>query len=276
MEQQRLDRLVCDHLLRAGHYQTAESLAKLAGIESFTNLAIFKTSKGIEDALTKRDCGPALEWCDANRARLTKLKSTLEFKLHLQNYIRHLKSGDRAAAIAYARDHFGQHTDRHLRDIQIAMGLLVYRQPTTPEQAEMLAEDRWDGLVQQFRRNIFALHSLAGQSVLDVTLQAGLSVLKNYGCLQDDERNADCPVCADHMNALAQNLPYANHTNSRLVCSISGEIMNEDNPPMALPNGNVYGRNALEAMAAEHDGTIMCPRMHRPYPFAKARKVYIM
>lgn len=41
---------------------------------------------------------------------------------------------------------------------------------------------RWDSLVQQFRRNIFALHSLSGQSILDVTLQAGLSVLKNYGC----------------------------------------------------------------------------------------------
>lgn len=38
--------------------------------------------------------------------------------------------------------------------------------------------------MQQFRRNIFALHSLSGQSVLDVTLQAGLSILKNHGCQQ--------------------------------------------------------------------------------------------
>jgi hypothetical protein len=30
--------------------------------------------------------------------------------------------------------------------------------------------------------------------------------------------------------------------------------MNEDNPPMALPNGQVYGKEALLALAAENAG----------------------
>jgi hypothetical protein len=30
--------------------------------------------------------------------------------------------------------------------------------------------------------------------------------------------------------------------------------MNEDNPPMALPNGHVYGKEALLAIAAQHAG----------------------
>ena len=35
----------------------------------------------------------------------------------------------------------------------------------------------------------------------------------------------------------------AHCANSRLVCKISGEVMNENNPPMMLPNGYVYGYN---------------------------------
>jgi macrophage erythroblast attacher len=45
---------------------------------------------------------------------------------------------------------------------------------------------------------------------------------------------------------------------------------------MALPNGNVYGRKALEAMAAENRGMVTCPRDHRTYPFSKVMKVFVM
>ena len=38
-------------------------------------------------------------------------------------------------------------------------------------------------------------------------------------------------------------LPYAHCAQSRLVCPMSGHIMNENNPPMVLPNGYVYGEN---------------------------------
>ena len=35
--------------------------------------------------------------------------------------------------------------------------------------------------------------------------------------------------------------------------------MNEENPPMALPNGYVYSARALEQLMAENNGTIVCP-----------------
>lgn len=62
---------------KVGQYYTAEELAKLAGIEGFTNLSIFKTSKEIEDALEQKDCGPALLWCAANQSRLSKVRESL-------------------------------------------------------------------------------------------------------------------------------------------------------------------------------------------------------
>lgn len=129
-KQQRLDRIICDHLLRVGHYDTAEQLAKFTGIEDFTNLSIFGTSRTVEAALENHDCGLALQWCDENNARLAKLKSTLEFKLRLQEYVELVRLGKRGEAIAYASKHFKKQADRHLKDIQVAMSLLLFtKQP---------------------------------------------------------------------------------------------------------------------------------------------------
>ena len=56
-----------------------------------------------------------------------------------------------------------------------------------------------------------------------------------------DSRNPSCPVCQDSFNELAQPLPFAHCSQSRLVCAISGHPLNEHNLPMMLPNGYVYG-----------------------------------
>ena len=65
-------------------------------------------------------------------------------------------------------------------------------------------------------------------------------------CYKPDEevtKNPDCPVCSKHLNELARPLPFAHCANSRLICNISGLPLNENNPPMMLPNGHVYGMN---------------------------------
>lgn len=69
--------------------------------------------------------------------------------------------------------------------------------------------------------------------------------LKHRQCYKEDgsSKSPDCPVCSRSLNKLAQPLPMAHCANSRLVCKISGDVMNENNPPMMLPNGYVYGYN---------------------------------
>lgn len=52
-------------------------------------------------------------------------------------------------------------------------------------------------------------------------------------------------MCSRSLNKLAQPLPMAHCANSRLVCKISGDVMNENNPPMMLPNGYVYGLSLI-------------------------------
>ena len=62
-------------------------------------------------------------------------------------------------------------------------------------------------------------------------------------CYQEGHKSSECPVCSHPLNILGRPLPYAHCAQSRLVCPMSGHIMNENNPPMVLPNGYVYGEN---------------------------------
>ena len=49
-----------------------------------------------------------------------------------------------------------------------------------------------------------------------------------------------------NFQSLAGGLPYAKHQHSRLICAITKELMNENNPPMVLPSGTVYSEKAIQ------------------------------
>ena len=78
------------------------------------------------------------------------------------------------------------------------------------------------------------------------------------------------------LRALARDLPWAKHGTSKLVCAMSRDLIDDNNPPLMLPNGRVYGRAALERMAAEHGGDVVCLETGETYAFAACVQVYIM
>jgi hypothetical protein len=72
-------------------------------------------------------------------------------------------------------------------------------------------------------------------------------------------KNRDCPVCDPWLRKLAEEVPFSHHVNSTIVCRLSGKIMDEDNAPMAFPNGYVYSREVRLGLVlfclAHHLGT---------------------
>ncbi|KAL2779927.1 E3 ubiquitin-protein transferase MAEA isoform 1 [Daubentonia madagascariensis] len=195
-KRKRMDRMMVEHLLRCGYYNTAVKLARQSGIEDLVNIEMFLTAKEVEESLERRETATCLAWCHDNKSRLRKMKSCLEFSLRIQEFIE---------------------------------------------------------LIRQNKR-------------LDAVRQ----------CYKEDgsSKSPDCPVCSRSLNKLAQPLPMAHCANSRLVCKISGDVMNENNPPMMLPNGYVYGYNSL--LSIRQDDKVVCPRTKEVFHFSQAEKVYIM
>ncbi|KAF6764311.1 macrophage erythroblast attacher isoform 1 [Ephemerocybe angulata] len=256
----RLDRWIVDWCLRTAKERTAKQIAKEKHIETLVDIELFTDIRRIESALARHSCTEALSWCSENKAALRKVKSTLEFDLRLQEYIELSRARKSAEAITYLNKYLSQWHETHFPQISQASALLAFP-PTTS--------------CGPYRRLYEPIPPL-----LHLALYAGLVALKLPACYNPATKNVDCPVCESSgdtplgLGKLAEEVPFSHHSNSTIVCRITGKIMNEDNPPMAFPNGNVYSREALEEMATKN-GSVTCPRTGQTVNFAELKKVFI-
>ncbi|EKX42624.1 hypothetical protein GUITHDRAFT_111306 [Guillardia theta CCMP2712] len=258
-ENKRLDRFLADHLARFGMLETASMIIKEENLERFVDLDMYKEAAPILAALLEGDCSPG-ELTDDDCERLlspiishdlSHKMSNLEFQLRLQAFVELVRKEAVQEAVQYARKHLGPSCKENFVTIKKYMAILAFQRDT----------------------DVMSCWDLS--SLLMITLQAGLTCLKTTRCVEDPEPNSGCPVCHPVLAQIAQDLPIAHHMHSTLVCSISGAIMNEHNPPMALPNGNVYSTQALMDMAASNMGQVTCPKSGDTYDFSDLRKVYI-
>ncbi|CCF60207.1 hypothetical protein KAFR_0J01400 [Kazachstania africana CBS 2517] len=119
---------------------------------------------------------------------------------------------------------------------------------------ELLDDHRWTILKDTFLDEYYSLYGISKNDPLLIYISLGIPTLKTKACLQSDnsipsEYNIlqkhnknylknSCPVCNDSFAPIAENLPFAHHTESKLF----------ENPVM-LPNGNVYDSNKLKEMS---------------------------
>ncbi|KAI0567204.1 hypothetical protein FGB62_4g447 [Gracilaria domingensis] len=278
-EKMRLNRALVDYMLREGMYDTAETLAKSHGIEQIVDMNIFRESRVVIEALRRRDCSEGLRWCNENKRRLQKVQSKLEFRLRLQEFVEYARAGRKTDAITYMKKYLSSANcdNERLLDIQRFMTLLCF-DPSTSCQPykDMFSERKWHELEVMFKHDNYRLHGLTRESTIEIMLKAGLASLKTRKCGTEAERKPNCPTCVEPFLSLAQSLPRGRHENSVLVCSISGEIMDENNLPMALPNGNVYSTNAVRKIAEENSGEVIDPRNGDKARLKDLRKIFIM
>jgi len=274
---QRLDRAIAEHLAREGLLGTAQEMVAQSSLERLVDLQPFLASHPIIEALSVGDCALALKWCHTNRPKLKKLKSSLEFNLRLQEFVELVRGEKLEEAIAYARKHLAPLArGPSLLSVKRHMALLVLRKDTEMQPYKhLLDQERWLDLVRQFRKEVCLLNSLPAQSLLSLSLCAGLTCLKSTKCQEEPNASSACPVCHPLLGQLATALPFAHHMHSSLVCHISGLLMDENNPPMVLPNGQVYSTQAMLDLAAANMGRVVCPRTKEEFGLEELRKAFI-
>ncbi|CDO77084.1 hypothetical protein BN946_scf184473.g28 [Trametes cinnabarina] len=295
----RLDRWLVDWSLRNGKEKTARMIAAEKGIEvrshhacvhcmasrplardiikKIVDIDLFSDIRRIEDALNRKSCTEALAWCSENKAALRKLKNTLEFDLRLQEYIELARAGKTVEAMAYSKKHLLPWQETHFYQIVQAAALLCYRPSTSCGPYKRLYDpSRWTMLIQSFRLAIYHLSTLPTEPLLHLAMYAGLASLKLPACYNHETRNVDCPVCNSDLGVLAKEVPFSHHVNSTIVCRSTGKIMDADNMPMAMPNGQVYSKEVFDHMAAKNGGWVFDPRNPADRcRYTELRKVFI-
>jgi macrophage erythroblast attacher len=243
----------------------------------FSDSELFQQLNEIERHLNENSTSECLLWCFENRAHLKKNASPLEFYLRRQTYIEHTRKRDLNTAITYAKRFFPAWIDLYRKEIEQAMALLAISPGTEVEPYRSLYDpSRWDDLIALFKKEYLDLHALPLKPQLVANIQAGLASLKTPLCGRPNDCNINCPVCVPPYSDLAVGLPFSHHENSSIVCRISSQVMNENNPPMVLPNGRVYSLNALQDLASKHQGQVSCPQTGQKFDISEAKKIFIL
>lgn len=113
---------------------------------------------------------------------------------------------------------------------------------------------------------------MSTDSPLNVIIKAGLMALKTPLCLRNDSKLDTCPLCYRKFEELARELPMATKTYTSLICRILGFAMNENNPPLALPNGQAY--SALGIKRIKKNDKIECPVTQKQFSDKQLIKIY--
>lgn len=271
----RVQRILVDYMLRNSYYDTALKLAEMKNIQELVDVDIFFEARKVIEALRNRDCTEALTWCSENKSKLKKSKSKFEFKLRLQEFIELVRAERMMDAIMYARKHLAAWGSTNMKELQQAMATLAFKSNTDCAGYKILFDmQQWDNLTQEFKQEFYKLYGMTHEPLLNIHLQAGLSALKTPFCYEEGCTKED-PLSQDIVRKLAEPLPFAKHIHSKLVCYITKEPMNDDNPPLVLPNGYVYSTKAMEQMAMRNQGRIICPRTGAVCNFQDLSKAYI-
>ncbi|KAI3641934.1 hypothetical protein MIR68_000044 [Amoeboaphelidium protococcarum] len=297
----RLIRILVDYLLRKGYFDAADALTNHYQVQEYVDVELFASTRKIEESLRNRSCTEALQWCVENKSHLKKGNSDFEFNLRKQEYIELVKAKDYLGAIQYARKYLNQYSSGQMgKEVQKLMTLLVLSEKKhLPSQyKKQFSQDNWVQLVQQFKQENYNLNQLTSHTLLEIVLQGGLIALKNPSCMNSlqhsnqssnstsqtrlvSDLNPNCPVCNFPFNILAEKVPLSHHTTSCIVCRVWNVIMDEDNPPMVLENGNVYCKGAIEEMKDKsrreggHDGKIKDPQTGEWLSASKIKKIFL-
>uniref|UniRef100_A0A7C8YPA2 Macrophage erythroblast attacher n=1 Tax=Opuntia streptacantha TaxID=393608 RepID=A0A7C8YPA2_OPUST len=271
----RLKRILVDYMLRMSYYDSAVKLAETSNIQDLVDIDVFHEARRVIEALQNKDVAPALAWCADNKSRLKKSKSKFEFQLRLQEFIELVRADNNMRAISYARKYLAPWGATHMKELQRVLATLAFRSSTECATYKVLFEPKqWDYLVDQFKQEFCRLYGMTLEPLLNIYLQAGLSALKTPFCYEDDCPKDD-PLSQENFRKLASPLPFSKQHHSKLVCYITKELMDTENPPMVLPNGYVYSSKALEEMARKNNGKITCPRTGLVCNYSDLAKAYI-
>jgi hypothetical protein len=225
LENDLVNLAIQSHFIRTGQFDTADTFAKEANINS--DKSVFVEMHSILDAMdTSLD--PCLNWCLKNQD--VKGVKDLQFQLHKANFISFLQSNQLKVALEYAKSHFNSYSDSNLKEIQQLMTSILFKN-----------KNKYNYDISQIKSDIKYLFSnlfcqnlgLSPESPLYVALNVGVTAIPR---LQKSQKVLKKGVEWSQQGELPVEVELADNQrwHSVFVCPVSKEQATEENPAMLM------------------------------------------
>ena len=273
----RLYMFLLDYFTRTKNFELSTSLASEFSLQAQSDLYFFEKAEKIQQDLQNQDLTSAFEWVNEHKSKLKKLKSDLEFQLKLQKFFTLIQAHNNCAAILYSKSNFYNYPEKQA-EIQKAMMLLL----TGPdpdeslgynEYKELLSPTRWSYLSDLFSHEMRRVYGFTTESLIEIYLRAGFISLKSPLC-EGPSKVKSCPTCNQELQKLSKSVPYACHSQTSIICRILGTPIDDQNPPVVLPNGQIFSEQGIQKIS--ESGKITCPITGSVYSKSQVSKVFIV
>lgn len=247
---------IVEFLGRRGFYGTAEALVGELGLEDLVDVGLYREVKDMKDSVLRGDIERGIA-CLESATKATGMskggfREAARERLWSRKFIELCKEKRKAEAIQWCRGEEGLSIERRL------LPLLVL--PFSSELAEELASSHTysslSGLLMEY---ISYVHTGSAASLLSKRLRYGLIGFKSSECRRKGSakraEGSPCPSCRESLFPLTKILPKSVHSNTRLICQATGQVISDANPPYALPNGYVYSKRYFDRFTG---GTVVC------------------
>lgn len=285
------DRLIVDYLVRTGNYDLAVEFSTESNLLDFDDVDLFAGKvKPVVECLMKGDIKEAQRWMVSNASKLKKMDSSVvrrfELELHVQEFVALLLASRSGEAIKFAQETFLAYTqmgEQFEKRVTHAMSLVVFLGvKDSPLALEFTGPLRWKYLIQEFHKVFFAVYGLTEEPLLSVAVLCGLHALNTPACVRHGDGSStskppeDCPACAAVLMDLVPKVPLPSRLTSSLVCPITRLPIDETNYPVALPNGSVYSKAAINQATDVGTSKFTDPRTGEQLELSSVRRVFIM
>lgn len=270
----RVNWTILEFISRNGFTQTAREAASTLHIEDFWDGEVHEEVVGVIMGLKRESTAEAFAWIEAHRAKLRKLNSSLEAEMQIQHAIFLLKQKKPKEAVRYLKENMIPGDLERCPDIRRVLVLAAMLDCPPPEYEYLFGKERVKELISLFLRISAAVVGMSNEAVLTPLVLAGLCALKSGSC--QDNSSQSCPACFPELTSLVRQLPMPHRVRSHLICAVTGEPMDDDNPPMASPEGHLVSKKGLAMLIDKaENGLVLCPKTNHSYPPSTFARVYI-
>lgn len=252
LDTSKLRQVVDAHLIREGSFEASQELESHFNIEMYSEetLTTYRNMLTEIQKVRSENLDEAIQWAEENADMLDEKGSSMKFKLYCLKAIRLIKEGDLVGATEFLRINIDDHACQQTDIVQKLSTICIF----PDSYPELIAPAYENDLVQSILKEAYGILHQPAASPLNIIVDKGSEAIPSYIALSKVKPDA---IWSTSM-PLEQGKSVSDfHT--ILVCPISNEVANNDNPAMLQPCGHWAARNSLlKQIKSSRDGRVKC------------------